>query len=449
MKKFINFVDFNINSLLINNKDYKDQVSYLSNIKDLIKKPNDLVLLSDDIINKLLDYLVINDSIYVKERLKSIKINGFNDNDYLYVNNLFKDIMSRISYLEDMYNKKIINNMNLIERLYYIYSAFNNDIMAEEIVDFNLVNYLLNIMHVSNDYKDKIIKEISDNNIEIYKNKKIKSMNYYLNIDEYDLYYQYKNFINSKMKILNKVLSNNYNNVDYNIYNKCIGKLLDINKMLNEIEAGIELFSETKNVREKIILIDEKNILFNKIEELTEKYFDIEDYLLELIDNYEYIDDNVNSNIKPNIIYLTKEHDGNGDTVFSDYLKGIPFEYYGKVLKMLTDMENYSQYENLATNKVLTGVLKGMWEKKAFKVRIYYKKITNNDILILFCDMKKSNETSAKDRYASMLKNWNKEIKYIEEVMSEDSEKRNNLISVNKIIHENIKNKLVSKGRNM
>ena len=447
MKKFIQYVDDYIDSLIIYNNDVNSQLSYVVFNYNRLSKPLDLLKMGDREFSNLVNYLVFNDSLYIKSRVKNIKDFSIKDKDIIYLENLFNEIKERLSYLIETLSIKDRNNNKLMERLHLIYSAFINDSMADQIVDFNLVNWILKDMNADDNYKKMVINEISENNLKILKNSRINKMNYYLNIEEFNLYCQYLNFIDKKMALLKKLFSDNDGICDYDKYNLCINKIMDIKAILNDLNAAMDLFDNTRNVSERELLLDEKNNYFSLLESLYNQYFDLEDLFLEDLHEDDYGETNKKNTVSPNIIYLTKGHAGSGNVVFSDYLKNIPYEYYNRLLMMIIDMENYTQYENFATNKVLTGVLKDLWEKKKFKVRIYYKKLANNDILILFCDMKKDNETVKKERYIDMLKNWSDEIEYIENIMSVDSEERDNLIAINKKLHDSVKNELSIKGR--
>ena len=134
--------------------------------------------------------------------------------------------------------------------------------------------------------------------------------------------------------------------------------------------AANNLFETCGNANERRMLLNDKNDIFNKLEKLLNQYYELEESIVnefeeEVNDNLEENKDNVE------VIYLTKGHNGEGNVVFLDYLKGIPFEYYGKLLSMLESIYKKSNTDNLANNKVLVGALKGLWERKAFKLRIY------------------------------------------------------------------------------
>ena len=447
MYKFYDFIDNYITKLLMDNLDIKKELLDINKVSKGLKSPSDILLLDDKELLDLLHYLVIDNASDVMFRIKGIKLN--NDNNSIYLNNLLKDINERIELLIDSLTYKLKNNNLLIDRVYFIYNAFKNGVLSGEIVDFNMVNKILYMMNIGDDEKQVIINQISNNNLEIYKDRQLVNIKYYLSIEEYDLFYQCYFLINKKKDLLKKTFSLNYDNVDfYELYNNCVVKLDEISNVLDDIMAGISLFESCGNAEERKLLLDDKKNFFDKIELLLNQYYELEEDVADYSDNQiDDITDNLDSNV--NIIYLTKGHNGEGDILFSDYLKNVPFEYYGKLMKMLKKLCNKSNNNNLANNKVLVGPLKGLWEIKAFKLRIYYKKLSDNDILVLFCDTKKANETLAKNRYVDMLKNWDSEIKYIENVMSIDSKEKEDLIMKNKKIHEDVIEYMSGKGRNM
>lgn len=422
MYKFYDFIDNYITKLLMDNLDIKKELLDINKVSKGLKSPSDILLLDDKELLDLLHYLVIDNASDVMFRIKGIKLN--NDNNSIYLNNLLKDINERIELLIDSLTYKLKNNNLLIDRVYFIYNAFKNGVLSGEIVDFNMVNKILYMMNIGDDEKQVIINQISNNNLEIYKDRQLVNIKYYLSIEEYDLFYQCYFLINKKKDLLKKTFSLNYDNVDfYELYNNCVVKLDEISNVLDDIMAGISLFESCGNAEERKLLLDDKKNFFDKIELLLNQYYELEEDVADYSDNQiDDITDNLDSNV--NIIYLTKGHNGEGDILFSDYLKNVPFEYYGKLMKMLKKLCNKSNNNNLANNKVLVGPLKGLWEIKAFKLRIYYKKLSDNDILVLFCDTKKANETLAKNRYVDMLKNWDSEIKYIENVMSIDRDRK-------------------------
>ena len=171
MKRFIEYLDNYIDGLLIVNNDVNGQLSYVKKYYRKLNKPLDLLTLEEKEFSDLINYLVFNDSLYIKNRVKSIKKFGIKDNDFVYLYNLFVEIEERLLYLCDILGEKDNNNTRLMERLHYLYSAFNNDVMADQIVDFNLVNSLLKEMNADEEYKKKVISDISENNVKILKKK--------------------------------------------------------------------------------------------------------------------------------------------------------------------------------------------------------------------------------------------------------------------------------------
>ena len=64
MKKFIQYVDDYIDSLIIYNNDVNSQLSYVVFNYNRLSKPLDLLKMGDREFSNLVNYLVFNDSLY-------------------------------------------------------------------------------------------------------------------------------------------------------------------------------------------------------------------------------------------------------------------------------------------------------------------------------------------------------------------------------------------------
>ena len=176
----------------------------------------------------------------------------------------------------------------------------------------------------------------------------------------------------------------------------------EVSNIINEVEASLNLYDESVDYKDKENLLLEKENNLTLLKNAYDEFIELQQEVLFTINPKQ---DVVHTGKQKNIIYLTTGHKGEGNICFESYLKHIPMEYHDTLLEMLVSLEEGIEYNNSIKNKHLTNYLSDYWERKEFKLRILYKKLYNDDILIILCDQKKDQKTVGAKRYLETIEN--------------------------------------------
>jgi len=148
------------------------------------------------------------------------------------------------------------------------------------------------------------------------------------------------------------------------------------------------------------------------------------------------------------LIYLTTGHKGTGNICFEMGLKEIPEEYYVDLSEMLKELKDGVVYNNKEKDRSLSPEIKGYRERKKFKVRIVYKLLSNNTILVTFAMFKKENHSFNKiDVINDKLTSMDREINYIIKAVDSGGQEAEELYAISEEIHKNVITKLSDQGR--
>jgi len=447
--------------LLFDNNEGEKTIQYIDEkllmLNECKVDSTKLLKYSNDELFKLIDRLKLSNESRIKAKLidcRSLKgkffkyINAINKRSWI---NDFLDDLVEILYKELIILKKetldkIAYNKLAIANAYDIYSNITYK-EKKEISDLFTLKIILNNTKIDDSLKDEIYQEVinMNNNIKKEEEKKKNIPLSLLTKEELERYKKIVNLVKLKKSELQITLEQNKGNIIFEKYlYYLVAQIEELSNIINEIDASLNLYDECVDYKDKQTLIAEKDNNLTLLKNAYEEYLELQqEFLLTL----EQGNDKVYTGKKPNIIYLTTGHKGEGNVCFESYLKNIPLEYYDTLLEMLVSLEEGVEFKNPVKNKSLTAILAGYWERKEFKLRILYEKIYNDDILIILCDQKKSNETLGTNRYRQTINNCKKEIDYIKNTMASESKEREELITINKEIHENIKSKLQEKGR--
>ena len=138
-----------------------------------------------------------------------------------------------------------------------------------------------------------------------------------------------------------------------------------------------------------------------------------------------------------------------GSTFFERDLKSMPGEYYDDVLELLRKLKEGEIDANEQKEKQLTNnnALRGVREKKGFKVRIAYRILDSGIVYVMLVKMKKSdNDRKDVEVVVERKKNTNSEFERLKDKIKEENF-RNQLISDGTLAYERIKAFLESNQR--
>lgn len=459
MERLENIINEYVLDLLFEINDGDKDIKYIEKQLLLLSKckNNSMKLLeySNDELFYLIDKLKLSNANKIKGKLndcRSLKTKFFKfinaGSKRSWINDFLDELVETFEKQLLVLKKETVDKMNYnrlnIAKAYDVYSIITFQ-EKKEITDISTIRNILNTTMLDDLERDKIVQEIVQRNNTI-KDEQIKSLPAsYLTKKELNQYKDIVNYVKLKKTELQITLEQHKVNIIFEKYlYYLVAQIEELSNIINEIDASLNLYDECVDYKDKQTLIAEKDNNLTLLKNAYEEYLELQqEFLLTL----EQGNDKVYTGKKPNIIYLTTGHKGEGNVCFESYLKNIPLEYYDTLLEMLVSLEEGVEFKNPVKNKPLTAILAGYWERKEFKLRILYEKIYNDDILIILCDQKKSNETLGTNRYRQTINNCKKEIDYIKNTMASESKEREELITINKEIHENIKSKLQEKGR--
>lgn len=342
----------------------KDKQNTL-NIINKLYRPQSIKEIIDIEENKIKEQ--INNIEYIKKiKTIALKLNNQEFEQLKEVNKQLEEIINKltieINELEEQ-EKKIISKKQKYEILEYIYS------IGIPIDEENIIDKIIQKCKQKNIDAKEILELIIEENIKIYtyKRKKEKQLTKEkmtkLGIDEDD---------QITIIEIKKTLSENQNIKEQDSILEYLEKI--------EIDEIIKFIEENITFKKTLILGIAKSIL-NKINEKE----NINIYLNILNIIYALSKEKEKEEIKTEqtkLIFLTKPT--NSDLYIYDEIEKIEDKVYKKILE-----KEFKSLINGNTNgKSLTGLPENLFEKKQSKVRITYKILSNNYILVLNCYIK-------------------------------------------------------------